>query len=57
MSHDGNFDRLDVDEGLCVGWRMHHACEPSNNELNPVAQGIHRRLPSCLELIRVPTVV
>ena len=20
MSHDGNFDRLDVDRGFCVGW-------------------------------------
>ena len=34
MSRDGNFDRLDVDRGLCVGFRRHRAFVPSNNDLN-----------------------
>ena len=57
MSHDGNFDRLDAGREFCVGWKMRRACALSNNDLNLVAQDIHRRLPSCWELIRVTTVV
>ena len=56
MSHDDNFERLDVDRGLCVGWSMHRACAPSNIDRNLVVSGIHRRLPNCLEWNRVATV-
>ena len=35
MSHDGSFDLLDAGREFCVGWRMHHTCALSNNDLNP----------------------
>ena len=37
MSHDGNFDRLDVDQEFCEEWKMRRACALSSNNLNPVA--------------------
>ena len=57
MSHDGNFDRLDVGQEVCGEWKMRRACALSNTDQNPVAEGIHRRQPSCLESIPFPTMV
>ena len=47
MSRDDNVNDLDVNREHCVGW--HHACTLSNNDLNPVASGIHKRLSNCWE--------
>ena len=57
MSHDGNFDRFDAGREFCVGWRTHRTWVPSNTDLSRAAQGTDRRQPSCLESIRVPTMV
>ena len=57
MSHSGNFSWLDAGREFSVGWRTHHACEPPNTDLDQEVKGTHKRQPSCLESIRVPTMV
>ena len=57
MSRGGSFERLDVGREFCVGWRKHHACVPSNTDLNQAVEGTHKRQPSCLGSIRVLIVV
>ena len=37
MSHDGNFDRFDVGQEFCGGWKMRRTCTLSNTDQNPVA--------------------
>ena len=56
MSRGGSFDRLGAGLEFCDEWKRRRACALSNNDLNPVAEGIHRRQPSCLESNLVPTV-
>ena len=55
MSRGGSFDRSGAGREFCVGWRKRREVGLSNTDLNQAVQGTHRRQPSCLESIRVPT--